>query len=337
MARIVLGLATSHSPMLSLAPEHWDIRTQADRDEPAHPYRGGTYGFDALMDVRPTEAFIEQNHIDVRRKNYDRCQVGLDARGAKLDAVDPDLLVVIGDDQEDWFHTDVLPAFTVYYGATVYGQGFDPANPPADMPAPMIPARSNYNPLVDTDHPTDADLGLKIIERAIADEFDVTSSNMAPSRADGPIGIGHAFEFVNRRILKDRVVPSVPILLNTYYPPNQPSARRCYNFGRSIGRAISELERDCTIAVVASGGLTHFVIDEETDWRLIEAMKTHDIDAIAAEPAHTFQSGTSEIKNWIPLAAIMAGCGLAMTLVDYVPCYRSEAGTGNAMAFAYWN
>ncbi len=23
-------------------------------------------------------------------------------------------------------------------------------------------------------------------------------------------------------------------------------------------------------------------------------------------------------------------------LIDYVPCYRSEAGTGNAMAFAYW-
>jgi 3-O-methylgallate 3,4-dioxygenase len=22
--------------------------------------------------------------------------------------------------------------------------------------------------------------------------------------------------------------------------------------------------------------------------------------------------------------------------VDYVPCYRSEAGTGNAMAFVYW-
>ena len=28
--------------------------------------------------------------------------------------------------------------------------------------------------------------------------------------------------------------------------------------------------------------------------------------------------------------------GRDMTLVDYVPCYRSEAGTGNAMGFAYW-
>jgi len=25
-----------------------------------------------------------------------------------------------------------------------------------------------------------------------------------------------------------------------------------------------------------------------------------------------------------------------MTLIDYVPCYRSPAGTGCAMAFAYW-
>ena len=25
-----------------------------------------------------------------------------------------------------------------------------------------------------------------------------------------------------------------------------------------------------------------------------------------------------------------------MNLLDYVPCYRSEAGTGNAMAFATW-
>ena len=25
-----------------------------------------------------------------------------------------------------------------------------------------------------------------------------------------------------------------------------------------------------------------------------------------------------------------------MTEIDYVPCYRSEAGTGNAMGFVYW-
>jgi 3-O-methylgallate 3,4-dioxygenase len=49
-----------------------------------------------------------------------------------------------------------------------------------------------------------------------------------------------------------------------------------------------------------------------------------------------FQSGTSEVKNWIAVAGIMAEAALKMRLVDYVPCYRSEAGTGSAMGFACW-
>ena len=39
-----------------------------------------------------------------------------------------------------------------------------------------------------------------------------------------------------------------------------------------------------------------------------------------------------------PVAAgAMDHVGFEMTLLDYVPCYRTEAGTGNAMAFATWS
>jgi 3-O-methylgallate 3,4-dioxygenase len=44
----------------------------------------------------------------------------------------------------------------------------------------------------------------------------------------------------------------------------------------------------------------------------------------------------SEIKNWVPVAGAMAALGLPMALVDHVPCYRSDAGAGNAMGFVYW-
>ena len=37
-----------------------------------------------------------------------------------------------------------------------------------------------------------------------------------------------------------------------------------------------------------------------------------------------------------PVVAAMNAAGLRYHQVDYVPCYRSEAGTGNAMAFVYW-
>ncbi len=87
--------------------------------------------------------------------------------------------------------------------------------------------------------------------------------------------------------------------------------------------------------MIASGGLTHFVIDEEFDEQVLDAMVDGDA-SLAGVPEDMFQSGTSEIKNWIAVAGIMAEAGLQMRLVDYVPCYRSEAGTGSAMGFACW-
>ncbi len=48
-------------------------------------------------------------------------------------------------------------------------------------------------------------------------------------------------------------------------------------------------------------------------------------------------SGTSEIKNWIAAMGALDGTELEFQLVDYIPCYRSEAGTGNVMCFGLWN
>jgi hypothetical protein len=44
--------------------------------------------------------------------------------------------------------------------------------------------------------------------------------------------------------------------------------------------------------------------------------------------------GTPEVLNWVTVAAAMAP--RRMTLVDYLPCYRSPAGTGHGLAFGYW-
>ena len=88
--------------------------------------------------------------------------------------------------------------------------------------------------------------------------------------------------------------------------------------------------------MIASGGLSHFVIDESFDLDVINALERGDGEALSAIPEAMFQAGTSEIKNWIVAAGMMAESGLAMTMVDYVPCYRSEAGTGSGMGFAYW-
>ena len=90
------------------------------------------------------------------------------------------------------------------------------------------------------------------------------------------------------------------------------------------------------MAVIASGGLTHFVVEEDLDQEVLAALRAKDGAALRRLPLERFESGTSEIRNWIALAGALAATDLQMQLVDYVPCYRSLAGTGNAMGFAEW-
>jgi predicted class III extradiol MEMO1 family dioxygenase len=98
--------------------------------------------------------------------------------------------------------------------------------------------------------------------------------------------------------------------------------------------AIESWKSNARVAVIASGGLSHFVIDEELDRQILKALQAKDADALCSLPRGRLNSGTSEIRNWIAAAGAVEH--LPMTLIDYVPCYRSPAGTGCAMAFAQW-
>jgi 3-O-methylgallate 3,4-dioxygenase len=175
-----------------------------------------------------------------------------------------------------------------------------------------------------------------VIEKMIADDFDVAQLKRLGVGEIGVNSAPHAYGFVYRRLMRDKVVPHVPVFVNTFYPPNQPTAARCFEFGRALARAVASWPQDGNVAVIASGGLTHFVIDESFDRCVLEALQNGDAAKLSSLPDSMFQSGTSEIKNWIAVAGAMAEAGLAMELVDYVPCYRSEAGTGSAMGFAKW-
>ena len=65
MAKIVLGLGTSHGPMLSTPPEQWDLRVAADRSNREHWYRGKTYDFDQLVVLRQNEGLAAQITLDM--------------------------------------------------------------------------------------------------------------------------------------------------------------------------------------------------------------------------------------------------------------------------------
>jgi hypothetical protein len=335
MAEIVYGFGSSHGPLLSTAPEKWDLRAQADRENPAHPFRGEFYNYEELLELRKDENLGAQTQLSVREGRHARNQKHMDALAEKVAEVDPDIIVVVGDDQHEWFQDDIQPSFTVFHGDEVINTALDQEKLKTMQPGLAISMRANH-PDVDHTYPVPSALSRAIIEQAIEDEFDIATSSEHPTNEKGIIGVGHAVGFIYRRILHDKPVPVVPILLNTFFPPNQPTPRRCYKFGQSIGRAIQGWNGDKKVAICASGGISHFVIDEDFDNRMLKALLERDEDTIFNEPNAMFRSGTSETKNWITAAGILSQTSLQMDLLDYVPCYRTEAGTGNAMAFATW-
>jgi 3-O-methylgallate 3,4-dioxygenase len=125
-----------------------------------------------------------------------------------------------------------------------------------------------------------------------------------------------------------------PVFLNTYYPPNVPSAGRCHDLGRALRRAVESWPADDRVAVIASGGLSHFVVDEELDHQVLDGITARDAGILGSLSRDRLRSGTSEILNWIAAAGALENA--AATVLDYVPGYRTPAGTGAGMAFAQW-
>ncbi len=335
MARIVLGICTSHGPQLATPADQWGQRVIADRRESAHPFRGGSYGFDELVALRASEGLEHQITESVWRERHDACQAALDRLAVIYEETGPDAAVILGNDQRELFFEDVTPAFCVFHGAQIRHAPLAEEQL-ARLPPGIAAAMQGYCPPRETMHAGLPDLGRHVVEQLMAQGFDVATSTLLPKGSDLANGIPHAYGFVYRRIMKDRVIPNLPVIQNTFYPPNQPSAARCFAFGRALCAAIASWQSNDRVAVFGSGGLSHFVIDEEFDRRILDAMKRKDRSGLAAENESLFQSGTSETKNWITAAGVLHDTGLEMRLVNYVPCYRSVAGTGTAMAFAYW-
>jgi len=330
MAEIVLGLASSHAPQLEMPANVWREYGDRGRTQASHWFNGSTYSFGELVELRAGEHFEKECTDDKFETRFASAQTAINHLSDTLAKVKPDIVVILGDDQMESFNEENMPAFCVYYGDDV-----DDAPRLGGPRGTLSDPQYSHRPDGRLTHPTEAAMGEFLIESLIKAEFDVARSKKLPiGRGEGTIG--HAFYYVYRRLMDNKVTTNVPIMVNTYYPPNAPTAARCYKFGQSIRRAIEAWDSDKKVAIVASGGLSHTVIEEELDSQIIDGLKHDDLAKLTDFEDVRFRGGTSEIKNWIGLAGALSGTGLDMKMVDYVPCYRTEAGNGCAMGFAEW-
>jgi 3-O-methylgallate 3,4-dioxygenase len=328
MADIVLAIGTSHSPLLNSPAEDYPKHAAIDAsgrkllDKQGRPT---TYG--ALLE-KADPSISDQIVPSVLEERSARCTANIEKLSRLLTDAKLDALVVIGDDQHEQFFEDNMPAILIYWGETIEN---NPLHMEEDAPQFWRHARSQYHESAQSrDYPVDSRLGLHLIEELVAQGFDISQSK----RLGKEHGEGHAFGFVHRRLMNEHVVPVVPVSLNTYFPPNQPRPRRCYELGKAIRGAVRSAKGQERVGILASGGLSHFTVDEELDRGLLDACKRHDAEYLSSIPVEKLNSGSSEIRNWITVAG--AAAHLKVDWQEYIPCYRSAAGTGCGMGFSVW-
>lgn len=357
MADIVLGAGTSHSPMLALTAEQWVRYSTGDLAHPelVFPPHGHAMSYEKGLGSRVAVA-DEELTAEYFEAQSEACQRGIAELAKTFSEVNPDVTVIISDDQDEWFFEDMMPTFAVYWGETA--PIFQLERPSVNRDPDISAAIDKGYWSADLDVPVAADLGRHVIDHMISHDFDIAHFNYLKPKSGGRVArryptatgeldsareteprampLPHGFSFVVNRIFGNEPRRILPLFQNTCYPPNQPTAKRSYQFGTAIADAIRSWDSNARVAVVGSGGLSHFVVDEELDRAALKGLQDKDPEILKTLPRHRLYSAASETQNWVALGGAMQETSLTMELIEYVPVYRTPAGTGGGWAFARW-
>ncbi len=331
MAKIVLGLGSSHTPMLLASDETLPRFRETDekikhRDKEGRP---ATYA-ELLEKADPRMAALVEPPELVARQNKARAaatHLRKTLANARLDT-----LIVMGDDQDESYLEDCRPAFAIYYGKTILNSNEQHEQYRRRFPEWYVNNRQGFfEDAAPRAYPVDSKLALHLIDWLMEHGFDPASSK---SLREGE-GEGHAVAYVHRRVMDGSApTPVVPVFLNTYYAPNQPRPRRCYELGQAIRRAVEAYSADARVGIIASGGLSHFLVDEQFDRAILQACAEKNAAFLQNLPRNKLNAGSSEILNWVGIAGALEH--LDMNWFEYVPGYRTPAGTGTGLSFASW-
>lgn len=271
MASIVLGIATSHGPQLRTPPEKWPLFLGKDQNDRRFDYQ------ELLRHAKPEIA--RELTPEIFQAKYDSCQAALASLRQTLNVQSPNVAIVIGDDQHEQFAENNMPMFSIYYGATMERIPRSVQRRPS-----WWNSTAAYGDQAHRSFKCDGGLALHLIQHLIAQGFDIAASN----RLDSDMGIGHAFSFITEHVLPKSdpsAAPAiVPLMVNAFFHPNRPHPARCYDLGKALSRAVRDWPGAQRVAIIASGGLSHFIIDEELDRALLDGLIRKNKQSLARLP-----------------------------------------------------
>ena len=339
MAHLVAAFGSSHSIMLVAQREDWQHQFRLADTKNPHLYdkAGNKTDYAQLLANLSDADRVRAAALTTPEKLgelYDQAQLAMDEMRRRIAAAQLDVLLIVGDDQTELFRTSNNPAFAIYYGKTIRNTAREPAQA---GDAWVKSARMwRHEPEVDRDYPVKSDMAEWLIRQLCDRDFDITAMDgLERGQSEG-----HAFQFIHRRLLDGGTggnagsLPVIPIILNTFDPPNQPTPKRCVALGAALRELIAQWPQDIRVGVIASGGLSHFVVDEALDQKIIAAIRNKGTATLAGlDPKH-LQAGSSEIRNWLVVAEMARA--LDVEWVEYLPGYRSDALTGTGLCFMAW-
>ena len=228
MAKVVLGLGTSHNPLLSVPGE---LREQyEERDRANNSLYRIPDGKHVGYEERLSEANPETHDKYVARHNANPEGIGKLSR--KIGDMDTDVIVKFGDDQSETLDHEQMPAMALFWRGELPDKRREAR---VENDPTMEGARELYG-TEEMRCPVNSKLGKHMMQVRRLHEGQTMS---------------HAFGFVWRRLMTNKVVPTIPIHINTDFPSNQPTPEPYLELDHAVRRAVESWNSGATVAVLA--------------------------------------------------------------------------------------
>jgi aromatic ring-opening dioxygenase LigB subunit len=302
---VVGAFATSHAYTFQ-EPETWDQRRERSKANVAK--KTGRPASDT--------AAAQAETLDDNRARYGSIRSAHQRIRERLKEINPDAIVLIGDDQAENFSADSMPQLLVYTGGDYVADDWD---------------RTHTASVAN-----DRRLAQHLVEASLAEGFDVA---WAKAFKDGRL-LSHAHTEPILYLLREVKAPVVPLFVNAVHPP-APSAARCHAFGRALARILKN--ESGKIVLAASGGLSHFSpshpwahhlgprsvgdISVEFDQRIVGWMRAGEGERLATlTDRELIEHGEGELRQWIVLLGALGKT--KPEFLVYEPLFRSIMGMG---------